>query len=289
MDHRRRWCGISLVFLSLSACQTIGGQPRYPFYTPAQIDTLAMAFDQKTIHDCFEKPDAAARTACRDEIVNDQLEVIDFAYRTFTREISQTSGTVDITGDILAAALSGASTVATATRAKTILSGIATVVTGGKTSIDRNLFLQQAAHVLIGRMDALRDKARVPIRAGQTQTDDDYPLWQALRDINTYLEAGSFGAAITDIERNTANVKEDAQQAAQSVVTEPFGADANTKILRKFWMPDGHKINPDNQAKLQVEMKKTGVPDGLSMALFLNAAKYAGARATAVKDLNLTN
>ena len=289
MSRRRCWYGISLACLSLSACQTIGGQPKYPFYTQDQIGSLVKAFDQQTIHDCFEKADAAARTACRDEIVNDQLEVIDFTYRTFTREISETSGAVNITGDILAAAMSGASTVATATRAKSIFSGIATVITGGKTSIDKNLFLEQAAHVLLGRMDALRDQALVPIRAGQTRSADDYPLWQALRDINTYLEAGSFGAAITDIEKNTANVKDDAQQAAQIMVTESFGADANTLILRKFWMPDGHKVDAGNQPKLLAEMKKLNVPDGLSIALFLNAAKYAGERTTAVKDLNLKN
>src|SRR5258708_2504394 len=287
MSHRCL-CIISLARLARSGCQTIGGQPKYPFYTPAQIDGLVMAFDKDTIHQCFQKTGAAA-TACRDEIVNDQLEVIDFAFRTFKRQILETSGGVDIAGDILAAAMSGASTVATATRAKSIFSGIATVITGGKTSIDKNLFLQQTARVLVGRMDALRDKAMVPLRAGQTQTADDYPLWQALRDINIYLEAGSFGAAVTDIEQNTATVKNDAQEAAQSVVTESFGADSNTKILRKFWMPDGRKIDADNRAKLQAEMKKTGVDDGVSITMFLNAAKYAAARATAVQDLNLKN
>ena len=277
---------VALASLSLSACQTMGGQPRYPFYTPAQVDGLVMAFDKNTIHQCFEKSGAAA-TACRDEIVNDQLEVIDFAFRTFTRQILETSGGVDIAGDILAGALSGASTVATATRAKSIFSGIATVITGGKTSIDKNLFIQQTAHVLIGRMDALREKAMVPIRAGQTQTADEYPLWQALRDINTYLAAGSFGAAVTDIEQNSATVKNDAEQAAQSIVTESFGADANTKLLREFWMPGGHKVDAAKQAELLAEMKKAGVDDGISVGMFLNAAKYARARALAVQDLNL--
>jgi hypothetical protein len=283
---RRYICIIALASLALSACQTIGGQPRYPFYTPTQIGDLVKAFDNKTIHDCLQLRGADA-TACRDEIVNEQLEVIDFAFRTFKRQILETSGGVDITGDLLAGALSGASTVATATRAKSIFSGIATVITGGKTSIDKNLFLQQTAHVLVGRMDALRDKAMVALRAGQTQTADKYPLWQALRDINIYLEAGSFGAAITDIEQNSGKKKDDAQHAAQSFVTELFGADENSKTLRKFWMPDGHEVDAGKQDLLQAEMTKVGVDDGISIGLFLNAAKYAKAREQAVQDLNL--
>lgn len=285
MRHRY-FCIIALASLGLSACQTIGGQPRYPFYTQNQLNDLLKAFDDKTIHDCLHAL-GAGRTVCRDEIVNQRLEVIDFAFRTFKRQILTTSGGVDITGDLLAGALSGASTVATATRAKSIFSGIATVITGGKTSIDKNLFLQQTAHVLVGRMDALRDKAMVSIRLGQTLTADKYPLVQALRDINIYLEAGSFGAAITDIEQNTGKKKDDAQQAAQSVVTESFGADANSELLTNFWMPDGFKVDSAKQDLLQAEMKKAGVDDGANIVLFLNAKKYAKAREQAVQDLKL--
>jgi TPR repeat protein len=72
-----------------------------------------------------------------------------------------------------------------------------------------------------------------------------------------------------------------------SAMTDMVQEDTNTAILRAFWMPDGHKTNPINQTKLLAAMKRAGVEDGVSIALFLNAAKYDGARATAVQDLNL--
>jgi TPR repeat protein len=96
-------------------------------------------------------------------------------------------------------------------------------------------------------------------------------------------------SAMTDIAQELGNLKNDARQVARSIVTESFGADTNTTVLRTFWLPDGHKTNAANQAKLQEVMKKAGVEDGVSILLFLNAAKYADARAAAVRDLNLKN
>jgi hypothetical protein len=275
---------IALAGICLTACQTLSGQPQYQFYSAAQLDERLVEFDKAKIDDCLKSTGGDA-TVCRDRIVNSQLEVIDFAYRSFTQAISQTSGSVDITGDILAAALSGASTVASVSRAKTVLSGIATVITGGKASIDKNLFLQQAAHVMIGRMDALRAKALGVIRTSQLKPAEQYSLWQALRDVQAYIEAGSFGAAITDIEKNSGAVKTETQDTTQQII-ESYGPDDNTKLLRDFLLQDG-KVNPDDQKQIREEMKKANVSDDVSITVFIYAAKYAAARATAVKDLNL--
>jgi hypothetical protein len=273
---------LSILSLSMCACQTIGGQPRYPFYTQEQIKDLVTAFDKKTIDDCMELEEET----CRNKVINSQLEVIDSTYRSFKQSVSEVSGGVGITGDILSGVLSGASTVTNGAHAKSVLSAISTVITGGKTSIDSNLFLKQSAHVLIGRMDALRVKALLPIRQGLLQTADKYPLWQALRDVESYITASSISAAITDIEQNSGTVKNAAEDATQSIVTEKFGGDDNSDLLRDFWMPDG-KVNSENQTKIREEMRKAKIDDSVSIAFFLNAAKYADARATAVKNLNL--
>lgn len=278
-----KWTWILLILsLSLYGCQTVGGQPQYPFYTAAQVKDLVKAFDKAPIDECI----ASEEDECRNQIINSQIELIDFSYRSFKQSVSTTSGAVNITGDILSGALSAASTVTNGVHAKSVLSAISTVITGGKSSIDSNLFLQQSAHVLVGRMDALRVKALIPIREGLLQSAEKYPLWQALRDVESYLSAGSIGAAITDIEHNSGEAKNEAEDATQSIVTDKFGGDDNSDLLRSFWMPTG-KIDTGNQAKIREEMKKAKINDSVSIAFFLFSEKYAEARATAVDNLGL--
>jgi hypothetical protein len=279
----------ALAGVLLCSCRTLGGQPRSPF-DQTQIDKRSSAFDKDRFDNCMTALQKKADDAdqCRNSLITDQLDVIDYVYNQFKVSVFKTSGLVDITGDLLSGALSGASTITGGQQAKTVLSGIATVITGSKSSIDKNLFLQQSAHVLIGRMDALRIAALKPIRVGLLQPSTNYPVWQAVRDVQSYLSAGSLGAAITDIENNSGKAAADANEATQQQITEKYGADSNTYLLAAFWLPDGHTVNQKNQTALEQEMAALKVPSTVHITDFLNTPTYAKERARAVTDLKLS-
>lgn len=59
-----------------------------------------------------------------------------------------------------------------------------------------------------------------------------------------------------------------------------------SRALETFWMPDGKRPNPENQARLTGWMRDNGL-DGVSVTTFLNAGPLDAARRRAMVDLGL--
>lgn len=69
-----------------------------------------------------------------------------------------------------------------------------------------------------------------------------------------------------------------------------YGADKNSKLLRKFWKPDGKSIDQTNQTALTGWMTNHGLSTQAGdITLFLSNEMFAHARAQAVRDLDLQN
>jgi peptidoglycan hydrolase-like protein with peptidoglycan-binding domain len=64
--------------------------------------------------------------------------------------------------------------------------------------------------------------------------------------------------------------------------------DELSERLLKFWKPDGHTINPDNQDKLKVAMKNAGIdPKNVFISIFLGAGEFAEQRKLVAAELGL--
>jgi hypothetical protein len=272
---------IFLAMLPLGACQTISGQPRLPYDAKHHLDDLATYFDRKTIDACIGNE----TDVCRNQIVNGQIEAFETVANEFEREVASESGEVNVVGDTLSSALSAAGAIAAPAQSKTVFAALASFVTGGKASLDKNLYFQQSALAVLGRMEALREKALLPIRKGLLEDHATYPLIQALFDVRNYMRSGSVGAAITDIEQTSATEEEVAEENVQDIVTRRYGADANTDILRQYWKPNGKDVDPQRRDKL-VEFLRANQLAGLDIVTFLNSADFAELRKKAVAELD---
>jgi hypothetical protein len=269
---------ISLL-LSLSGCQTFGGQPARPFDTQQRVAKLETYFDPARTAECAKAKDKI----CRDEIITGQLQALDLLFADFEKEILETSERLNVVGDSLVSVLGAAGTVVTGTQTKSILAALSSSVTGVKGTFDKNLYFQKSAHVLIGRMRALRKEALVTIREGLLQAVDRYPLSQAALDIENYFIAGTISSAVIDIDQASDQQSEAADNEIKQMLRLSYGTDDNSALLRAFWRPNGI-VDPTRDRQLRDWINSNGL-QGLDPASFINAKEYAEARKKAATEL----
>jgi hypothetical protein len=273
----------AFVLISLSACQTFGGQPPRPYETGPVLTNLASRFQQEIIDDCLTQSGDAHR-ACRDKIILGQVRAIDIVFVEYEKALQRLAEKVNVAGDSIISVLGAAGAVVNGDQTKSILSALSAAVTGTKGSVEKNLYLKQTSHALIGRMRALRKEALVPIRQGLLQPPDKYPLSQAIFDVESYFSAGTLPAALTDIEQASAEKNKTAEEEVQSTIQATFGVDDNTVTIRNFVRPGG-KVDAERVRALH-EWLGSNVEKGLDWATLANAKEYAEARRKALPFVN---
>jgi len=151
----------------------------------------------------------------RDKIVYGIMQEIDDSYGQFTRQLFSGKASVGVTGDTLVLGLTAASTIATHTPTKTILSALGTAVTGVNLSVDKNYFAQQTFQSIAVAMTTRRDKARFAITQRLADDDaEDYPLEAAKRDLVAYFYSGTLPGGLQELQEESAS-------AAKEQVTNP--------------------------------------------------------------------
>jgi hypothetical protein len=282
-------CPIPVAFAGLclllsSGCESFREYPKYPVKSSDEVAVYLHYFSD----DVLLKAEATPTQQYRDEVINGRLHVLDRMYDDFIQAIGSEKNAEEIGTDSATVALSGTATLIKAASVKSILSGAVTGIAGIKGTVDKNLFFQKTIAVLIAQMDAERKTVLAQIRTGQNQNTTQYPLSAALVDLDAYYRAGSLESAINALgaSAQAQGAKADANIAQQ--LTMKYGPDANSKLLRAFWKPDGKTIDTDNQTKIQAAMKSEGDTD-TSITDLMNSsdAKVIGLRAAIVKDLSL--
>lgn len=153
--------------------------------------------------------------AMRDRIVYGLMSEIDDAYGQYARRLFSGKADIAVAGDSVVLGLTAASTIATHTPTKTILSALGTAVTGVNLSVDKNFFAQQTFQAIAIAMQTRRDKARTLIMNNlQNKDDEDYPLEAVKRDLFAYFYAGTLPGGLQELQ-------EEAAQAAREQVAHP--------------------------------------------------------------------
>jgi len=280
MLFARRQLFLTLTLLSLCACGTLGTQPNRPFNVNQRLASLSKEyFDEANIKSCMDSKDRA----CRDKILRGQIDAYNLVFGEFENAITKVSQEIHITGDVLAGLFGGAGTVIKSTQGKSIAAALASFVTGAKSSADTDLYFQKSITTIASRMEALRKEALLPIREGLGKETSDYPLVQALMDVEDYFTAGSMARAISSIDEASEQKTQDADAAKNDIINLTFGQDDNSALLRNFLKPGG-KTDPDHAKALQDWIDKNVKP-GLSKTSFIRAKEFADARKKAVEEL----
>ncbi len=162
--------------------------------------------------------DAETVRALRDRIVYGVMADIDDAYGQFARRLYAGKADVAVAGDSLVLGLAAASTIATHTPTKTILSALGTAFTGVNLSIDKNFFAQQTFQTIAVAMQTRRDKARTSIVQNLQDNDaEDYPLEAAKRDLVAYFYSGTLPGGLQELQEEAGNAAK--QQGSDPAAT----------------------------------------------------------------------
>jgi hypothetical protein len=142
-----------------------------------------------------------ALRALRDKIAYGIMGEIDDAYGQFFRRLYAGKADVAVGGDSVVLGLTAASTIATHTPTKTILSALGTAVTGVNLSIDKNFYAQQTFQTIAVAMQTRRDKARETIMQRLVDDDtEDYSLSAVKRDLVAYFYAGTLPGGLQELQ-----------------------------------------------------------------------------------------
>jgi len=155
----------------------------------------------------------------RDKIVYGVMQEIDDAYGQFTRRLYAGKADVAVGGDSIVLGLTAASSIATHTPTKTILSALGTAVTGVNLSIDKNFFAQQTYQAIAVAMSTRRDKARTAIVQSLQDNDaEDYPLEAAIRDLVAYFYSGTLPGGLQELQEEAGSASKQQASNPQSAI-----------------------------------------------------------------------
>lgn len=277
----------SLLAIVLTGCSSIRAYPKRVVDEKTELKYLAHYFTDDVIQVYDSKPDDERRSY-RDEVVNGRLRAIDLEFEIFQKEINTERNLSQIGTDWAVLGLSGAGTIAGGATTKAILAAISGGLTGAKLSFDKTLYYEKTMPVLLAQMEASRARQLVNIWIGLQQDPLQYPLTQALVDVDNYYKVGTLPGAIIAISNSAGATTDQAQTQLGQLLQGTYLKDKAGEALRKFWKPDGTTINAANEQKLKAWLSKNGFDPG-AITLFLRSKEDADARVKAVNDLGLNN
>jgi hypothetical protein len=213
----RRSLGAIQILISaliVTGCATVTGYPTRSVDVKSELDALSYYTNAEVIK-IYNSPDDSGRGGktkkdFRNEVVNGRLAAIDIQYNCYQKRLYEEGIGTSILADWVVLGLGGATAVTGSAAVKAALGAAITGVTGAKVSLDKNAYFDKTLPALIAKMQAARKEVLVRIRMGLSQGDGDYPLTQALVDLEDYYNAGTIPGAIAGI---TASAAADAQQA----------------------------------------------------------------------------
>jgi hypothetical protein len=286
---------VALVALALIGCAT-GRRPGFPRQSlddTAQISKLEEKFDLAGKLSDYNF--GSENRSARNQIVNQKLVLTDLQYNRFVSDFAFEKQTLDTITDVIVLGLSIGSTAVGAAGTKTLLSAIASGVTGAKLSIDKNFYYEKTVSVLVTAMNAQRKTALIPIIRGMSQSVEEYPLGQGLADLDAYYRAGTFLGALQAIQADAGAKESRADKELNALRVSKFVDDGSGRAIQKFWMPkwtptgtgdDRFDVDQANQTKLLDWMRTNGLPD-IPIQQFITGADFAERRKQAMQDLNI--
>lgn len=157
-------------------------------------------------------PAGMTRQSYRDKIVRRQIALDDDSFNEFVRTVRSDRALMNMSADGGAIFLNGLGAVTGTAGEKAALAVLSGGLLSSKGSVDRHLFNQEAMSALLSRMKAARLAALVPIQRGLAESDQRYPLDQALIDLRAYANAGSLLATIEAISNDAGEVAAQARK-----------------------------------------------------------------------------
>lgn len=206
--------GLALMLLLGCSRAHMAGRPDRFHSRTALIDAMEKDATNRIdkLVDSYHAANADKR-AIRDKVIERSIILIDQHYSLFVDAFSGGKKAWDSGADIASMATDAVAVLVTPPLTKSILAAASGGITAAKGSIDKNFLYDQTVLVLIRQMEAQRTAAVVALIRGSGKGIEEYSLAAALADIERYYFAGTFDGAMSAIQQNAAEDKQEADSA----------------------------------------------------------------------------
>lgn len=189
----------ALAFNIFGCANMNGGMPNVPFDAESDLGIATSELKaQSSIKIYYDSPTLSNRN----RFVATRLVLINISYINFIKAMSAEESQLHSAADILVVSLDIAASAASPVNAKTIMSGISSIVGGSRLALDKNTFHDKTMSALIASMNAQRKEIFVRILRGTSSGLEAYSIEQALADLSDYYLAGTVPGALNAIQRD---------------------------------------------------------------------------------------
>jgi hypothetical protein len=202
-----------LVGAFASACSTIQGYPVDPENTQKAMQAVGGAFDGTDETAYYRSSDSAYRAKLRNDIIAKRVRGYDLAFSSFERQLLTSNNSLSLGTDLAAITLGGLIATVGGQQTKAVLGQISSGVVGANAAINKDLFYQKSIPALISQMKAERAKVLLVIITKSHLSDEDYPLYNSMYDLDEYRDAGSIPNAIAALTEVSTADKNQAEAA----------------------------------------------------------------------------
>lgn len=288
--------------LLTAGCTTAGAPyaPETSYTARSDLDALKAEFASSTsIADYYSRPETRER---RNAFIAGRLVLYDLAYVDWVSRLRFGRAAESTILDTATLGLSQAITLFGGARTKEVLGAIGAAISGTRSSYEKNFFDEAAAGAIAAQMNAERKAALMPIMAGTRAGIAEYPLTDALIDLNAYQFAGTIDGALAGIHRDAGAKEATALARLERYRGVTYAADDSSDRLLLYVYPGMKSVDPDGivrdsagspveknagrVAAVEAELRKLAL-DGLAIGTLLTSGDLAPVRAKIVQTLQI--
>lgn len=226
------WLGGALLIVALGACTpSIRGTPERLLDVPVETELIRTLAGPEWYAE-YARSTGARRRELRDQIVLARMYAIDLYYSEYEANLTRERQNVGFLSTVANLALTSSATLVAAKETKTILSAVATGLTGAKEAYDKEILIEKTIAILQQQMRARRKEIKVSIIGRLSLDQSSYPLELALTDVESYYRAGTITGALIDVSEETGVRLAQARAIEERIVVTRFApvADLGTRI-----------------------------------------------------------
>jgi len=212
-----------IVAMALTSCATIKGYPNRTTNAKAEL----LLLNKYLVTEAITKYESAndserdglSKRAWRNEVINARVREADIQFNKFQQILFEEGVGFGLATDWIVLALNAVGAVSSGGVAK-VLSATSAAVVGGKAAFDKNAYFEKTMPALVATMMAKRKDVLVRIREGLTKDIDEYSLYLALGDVDTYYNVGTIPGAIVEIAEAAGATGKNADRKLESLTHE---------------------------------------------------------------------
>ncbi len=225
----KKWLFLLVVAATASGCASHQIGPNRPVSIDGDL-AFVSPLAYPNLND-FVTLSPRAQAEARNQIVTARMYVADMEYHTYESSLTREMQDEGLLATATSLGLTTSATLVGAAPTKTILSGVATGVTGLDKAYNEKELLSNAVQALQTQMRADRQRQAAVIYAkmfkdsgsnAKTPTPiSEYTLPMALSDSEAYYQAGTVASALVGLSRTVANAETNADQAKSEAGPNP--------------------------------------------------------------------